>query len=101
LRWRWKIAAARAQQHGRGCESGMARKREGMGAGAQESVLAGEWRVGAARQRWPATGTQCRVRWRSELDGETVGSSFSRSFLIFGEQMMFNESVAVALSLSN
>jgi hypothetical protein len=38
------------------------------------------------------------VRWRSELDGETVGSSFSRSFLFFGEQMMFNEFVAVALS---
>lgn len=38
------------------------------------------------------------MRWRSELDGETVGSSFSRSFLFFGEEIMFNESVAVALT---
>jgi hypothetical protein len=75
------------------------RKWDGTKAGGRRSGRAGEWRVGAARQRWPATGTRCQVRWRSELDGETVGFGFSRSFLFFGEQMMFNESVAVALTI--
>jgi hypothetical protein len=57
--------------------------RESGTAGGQESVLAGEWRVGVARQRWPATRTRCRVRWRSELDGETVGSGFHGLFFFW------------------